>query len=510
MSASMIPAGVYGLRIPAGAGPIPASDDPRAAFRITMAAIDPSADAIEGDGEHKTPRATLKLITLAEDDEEDDDDWEDEDDVDALRARLREAGVLGSEDDSDLSEDDESEEETNGGPSDPAKSKKAKREALEKKLKEDLAAEEMDLDQMTNGANGKSKGKAKAVNGDISEDDSEDDSEEGIDVDEELVLCTLDPEKHWQQTLEITVREGEPVFFQAVGTHDIYLTGNYVAIMQSDDDEDSEDGDYGMGMDYDMSPDEDELDEDMSESEDDALDGLPDPRVMEVDSEEEAPKLVKASKKNKNKRAAESDDEEGVTLDELISKTKAEAPATNGEQKLSKKQAKKLKNNEGQAVPAAQEAKKQTKEKVADAPGSDKKKVQFAKNLELGPTGSPKVEETKAKPANNPRSVQGVTVDDKKEGKGRPAKNGDKIEMRYIGKLTNGKQFDANKKGKPFSFKLGVGEVIKGWDVGVLGMKAGGERRLSIPAKLAYGSKALPGIPANSELVFDIKCISVN
>lgn len=68
----------------------------------------------------------------------------------------------------------------------------------------------------------------------------------------------------------------------------------------------------------------------------------------------------------------------------------------------------------------------------------------------------------------------------------------------------------ANKKGKPFSFKLGVGEVIKGWDVGVAGMQAGSERRLTIPAKLAYGSKALPGIPANSELIFDIKCISVS
>jgi FK506-binding nuclear protein len=202
-----------------------------------------------------------------------------------------------------------------------------------------------------------------------------------------------------------------------------------------------------MGMDYDLSPDEDELDEDLSESEDDALDGLPDPRVMEVDSdEEEAPKLIKAEKKSKNKRPAESDDDEGATLDELISKTKADAPATNGEQKLSKKQAKKLKNNEGQAVAAAQEpAKKQTKEK-AEAPGSDKKKVQFAKNLELGPTGSPKVEEKKTKPASNPRVVQGVTVDDKKEGKGRPAKAGDKIEMRYIGKLTNGKQFDGESR----------------------------------------------------------------
>ena len=67
----------------------------------------------------------------------------------------------------------------------------------------------------------------------------------------------------------------------------------------------------------------------------------------------------------------------------------------------------------------------------------------------------------------------------------------------------------ANKKGKPFGFKLGAGEVIKGWDVGVAGMQVGGERRLTIPASLAYGSKSLPGIPANSTLVFDIKLLSV-
>lgn len=241
--------------------------------------------------------------------------------------------------------------------------------------------------------------------------------------------------------------------FESTGTHDIYLTGNYVAFRDLDEDEDDEDDDeyapHGLDE-YDLSPDEDELD-DISESEDDALDGLPNPRVQELDSdEEEVPKLVKADKKSKNKRPAESDDDEGATLDDLISKSKADVPTTNGESKLSKKQAKKLKNNEGQAVPAAQEAtKKQTKEK-AETP-SDKKKVQFAKNLELGPTGSPKVDEkakpskadeTKTKPSNNPRTVQGVIIDERKEGKGRPAKAGDRIEMRYIGKLTNGKQFD--------------------------------------------------------------------
>ena len=67
----------------------------------------------------------------------------------------------------------------------------------------------------------------------------------------------------------------------------------------------------------------------------------------------------------------------------------------------------------------------------------------------------------------------------------------------------------ANTKGKPFSFKLGAGEVIKGWDIGVAGMSVGGERRLTIPANLAYGSKSLPGIPANSTLVFDIKLLEI-
>jgi FK506-binding nuclear protein len=67
----------------------------------------------------------------------------------------------------------------------------------------------------------------------------------------------------------------------------------------------------------------------------------------------------------------------------------------------------------------------------------------------------------------------------------------------------------ANKKGKPFSFKLGVGEVIQGWDIGVVGMSVGAERRLTIPANLAYGNKAQPGIPANSTLVFDIKLLEI-
>lgn len=67
----------------------------------------------------------------------------------------------------------------------------------------------------------------------------------------------------------------------------------------------------------------------------------------------------------------------------------------------------------------------------------------------------------------------------------------------------------ANKKGKPFSFKVGKGQVIKGWDVGIAGMAIGGERRLTIPASLGYGSRGMPGIPANSQLTFDVKLLEI-
>jgi FK506-binding nuclear protein len=160
-----------------------------------MAAIDPDAEP-QFDEDHKHARATLKLIRMPEDfdmDDEDDEDYE-EGDIEAIAARLRAAGAL-PELDSDMSDDD-SEDEKNGGPSDPAKSKKAKQAALTKKMQEELEADDMEIDGMTNGAKGKAKGKAKATDDDLSdEDDEDDDDDDEDDEPEELVLCTLDPEK---------------------------------------------------------------------------------------------------------------------------------------------------------------------------------------------------------------------------------------------------------------------------------------------------------------------------
>lgn len=207
-----------------------------------------------------------------------------------------------------------------------------------------------------------------------------------------------------------------------------------------------------------MSPDEDELDADQ---ESDELDDLEDPRITEIASEDdEAPKLARKEepfKKGKNKRVAEESDEEPATLDDIMSKSlKPVEPATNGEPKLSKKQLKKLKNNAGKAVDTAQETKNLKKVEVGAKDSSNvkgDKKVQFAKNLEQGPSGAKQETKSDAKSDSKrdgekqktnlgPKKVQGVTIDDRKLGKGPAAKKGNKVGMRYIGKLQDGKVFD--------------------------------------------------------------------
>ena len=98
-------------------------------------------------------------------------------------------------------------------------------------------------------------------------------------------------------------------------------------------------------------------------------------------------------------------------------------------------------------------------------------------------------------------------------GKGREAKTGDTVHVQYTGTLMNGKKFDSSYDhgGDPFKFTLGKGEVIKGWDQGVAGMKVGGKRRLKIPASLGYGDKGSPpSIPGGAGLIFDVELVSID
>jgi len=105
----------------------------------------------------------------------------------------------------------------------------------------------------------------------------------------------------------------------------------------------------------------------------------------------------------------------------------------------------------------------------------------------------------------------GLKYIDVKVGDGKEAKAGDVVEVHYTGRLKDGKKFDSSvDRGKPFSFQLGKGKVIKGWDEGVAGMKEGSKRKLIIPPNLGYGADGAGGvIPPNAELHFEVELLRV-
>ncbi len=110
-------------------------------------------------------------------------------------------------------------------------------------------------------------------------------------------------------------------------------------------------------------------------------------------------------------------------------------------------------------------------------------------------------------PANN---VTGLQIEDVKVGTGAAAQNGNVVTVHYTGTLVNGTKFDSSvDRGQPFSFTLGAGQVIQGWEEGLLGMKVGGKRKLRIPPDMAYGDRALGAIPANSTLIFEVDLLGV-
>jgi FKBP-type peptidyl-prolyl cis-trans isomerase FkpA len=96
-------------------------------------------------------------------------------------------------------------------------------------------------------------------------------------------------------------------------------------------------------------------------------------------------------------------------------------------------------------------------------------------------------------------------------GRGATAESGHDIVVHYVGWLTNGQQFDSSRARRdPLDFALGAGDVIKGWDEGIAGMKVGGKRKLTIPAELAYGEQGCGGvIPPQATLIFEVELLEV-
>lgn len=117
------------------------------------------------------------------------------------------------------------------------------------------------------------------------------------------------------------------------------------------------------------------------------------------------------------------------------------------------------------------------------------------------------------KPVRSQALPNGLKIDEYVYGTGeRATKQGDTVAVHYVGYLTNGQVFDTSLKGekKPFAFKLGTGQVIQGWDIGLQDMHLNSVRRITIPAALAYGAKGYPpSIPANATLIFDVQLMAI-
>lgn len=126
----------------------------------------------------------------------------------------------------------------------------------------------------------------------------------------------------------------------------------------------------------------------------------------------------------------------------------------------------------------------------------------------LGETYAPELEVDLAQMQRTP---SGLYYRDVQPGSGAAAQPGDQVVVHYTGWLPSGQEFDSSRQREPFTFRLGQGEVIPGWDEGVAGMQVGGQRRLVIPAELAYGAEGAGGgaIPPNATLVFDVELLEV-
>lgn len=149
----------------------------------------------------------------------------------------------------------------------------------------------------------------------------------------------------------------------------------------------------------------------------------------------------------------------------------------------------------GTPEPATSEQETTTTETAAEADPKDTK----VKPVIDKPTGSP---------------PKRLVKEDVVKGKGPAAKAGDNVTVQYVGvNFSTGEQFDASwDRGEPFTFQLGQGAVIKGWDKGVVGMKAGGRRQLTIPPELGYGAQGTPdgSIPPNETIVFVVDLVSID
>ncbi|KRT81323.1 hypothetical protein AMK59_5531 [Oryctes borbonicus] len=385
--------------------------------------------------------------------------------------------------------------------------------------------------------------------------------------DRNYLLCTLQKGNTIQVPLDLNYEIGDKISFATNGKAHVHLTGYLLEEQfptdEGEEEEDDEDEvvESGIGKkrqkkDQSSSPpkkksktlellnavnsnDEDDSDDsdvnmsDLMDEEDDAFDTtLMEEEEDQEDEEEEGDEEEDEGESEDDEEEVEGEesDAESSSLsdDDLVKQTKK--VMENGVASKKRKGEQQKPNQQQQAPTQLQKSKKQKKEKPVKSdktpPKSDKSPVKSEKT-----TG--KTEKTPAKGDKTPnkadgktpnkspkqeggspqkRTIEGgVVIEDVKIGGGPAAKPGKFVKVYYEGRFkNNNKMFDSTTKGPGFEFRLGRQEVIKGWDVGLAGMKVGGKRRITCPPNMAYGQKGSPPtIPPNSTLVFDVELKNV-
>ena len=308
------------------------------------------------------------------------------------------------------------------------------------------------------------------------------------------LLCTLQKGQIWQVPLDLNFEEGTKIAFTCNGDGHVHLTGYLIPEdegldelddFEEDDLEDEEipqlvgqkkrkaellpkgKNDLKQVKKAKVEADEDEDD---SDDDDEEIGGLED----DSDDDDDDDDLDE-----------EDDDEEDEDEDDS-DEDEEEEEAEETPVKLSKKQKQKQKQQNQQNQQQNQSQQQNKKDKTKMVNGKDAKPEKEQGKQKKNKDDSNKTEDKSEQQQPKKRTVEGgVQVEDLKVGGGAPAKAGKFISVHYVGRLKNGKKFDQTQQGEGFKFRLGKGEVIKGWDVGIVGMKVGGKRRLTIPPNMA-------------------------
>jgi FK506-binding nuclear protein len=317
--------------------------------------------------------------------------------------------------------------------------------------------------------------------------------------------------------LGIHLNAGERVQFSVVGNGSVSLMGFFLtesaADFFDDDEVSSSSGDSEVvGDESSDSSDDKGVSADAMRKWEAFDDGAYGDESIDSDDAGAVPQQQQQRNKNKKRRASvggNGDDD----VEEPVAKRSRPAndePLEPVPEAMSHKARRKMRQEAEKAKKAAagqQQQHQQQQQQERPASANAKKAAAPKKPSPKKPSPKKPASESASEPVNTKRLPGGLLVQDVRLGNGPTIKAGHTAGVKYIGKLGSGKVFDSSLS-KPFKFRFGLGQVIQGWDKGLRGMKVGGKRRLVIPPSMGYGNEAVPGIPRNSVLEFDVELVS--